>query len=418
MARKKFFYGWNVVGCSVIGLASGWAAIGVFSFGAFIKPLEAEFGWQRGEITLALVALNLTGIVMAPLLGMVVDRHGVRKILLPSCVMFGLLVSSLYLLTNSLFHFYFVWFLVAVLGCATSPVSYSKVIVRWFDRRRGLALGIALAGVGLGAALMPTLAQAVITNYGWREAYLAIGGVVLLISLPVLIALLRDTPEQVCLHPDGDTAEARAARDDGSLLGYVLHEAVRRRTFWLMVAIFFLVGLFITSLIVHLIPLLIERGVSPGKAATAQALLGLSLIFGRVFAGYLMDRFFAPYVSVVFLIGPAFGLAILAGGASGTGAYVAVVLRELALGAEFDVMSFLTSRYLGLRSFGLLFGFFYAALTLGAAIGPVLMGYSHDLTGEYNIMLWVMSGVAVVAVVLTAILGPYPELPRRTLQPA
>jgi MFS family permease len=417
MARTRFFYGWKVVGCSVIGLACGWAAIGVFSFGAFIKPLEAEFGWQRGEISLALLALNLTGIVMSPLLGIVVDRHGVRKILLPSCLMLGVLVSSLYLLTNSLFHFYSVWFLVAVLGCATAPLSYSNVIVRWFDRRRGLALGIALAGVGLGAALIPPLAQAVITNYGWREAYLAIGGVVLLISLPLIIVFLRDSPEQMGLHPDGDTAEAHAARDDGSLLGYVLHEALRMRSFWLMVAIFFLVGLFITSVIVHLIPLLIERGVSPGKAATAQSLLGLSLIFGRVFAGHLMDRFFAPFVSVVFLIGPAFGLAILAAGASGTGAYVAVVLCGLAIGAEFDVMSYLTSRYFGLRSFGLLFGFFYAALLLGSAIGPVLMGYNHDLTGEYNIVLWWMSGAAAVAVVLTAILGPYPELPRRTLQP-
>ena len=101
------------------------------------------------------------------------------------------------------------------------------MIVRWFDRRRGLALGIALAGVGLGAALIPPLAQAVITNYGWREAYLAIGGVVLLISLPLIIVFLRDSPEQMGLHPDGDTAEAHAARDDGSLLGYVLHEALR-----------------------------------------------------------------------------------------------------------------------------------------------------------------------------------------------
>ncbi len=412
MSKRKFFYGWAIVGCAVIGLASGWAAIGVFSFGAFIKPLEAEFGWQRGEISLGLVAINVTGIIIGPLLGMLVDRHGVRKILLPSCFLLGVLVASLYLLTDSLLHFYTVWFLVALLGCATSPLSYSKVVVRWFDRRRGLALGVGLAGVGVGAALMPPFAQAMITNYGWREAYLALGGVALFISLPVLILFLRDTPEEMGLYTDGDTAEARIERDDGSLVGYVFRDALRQRTFWQMMAIFFMVGLFITSVIVHLIPMMIERGFSPGKAAVAQSFLGLSLIFGRVFAGYLMDRFFAPYVSVVFLIGPAVGLAMLASGASGPSAYVAVVLVGLAIGAEFDVMSFLNSRYLGLRSFGLFFGLLYGALELGAAIGPVLMGYCHDLTGEYTIVLWMMAGVAVGAGLLTSVLGPYPELPR------
>ena len=414
MSNKRIFYGWAVVGAAVVGLATGWAAIGVFSFGAFIKPLEAEFGWHRGEVSLGLVAINLTGIFMAPLLGMLVDRHGVRKILLPSCLLLGVLVASLSLLTASLFHFYAVWVLVAVLGCATSPLSYSKIIVRWFDRRRGLALGIGLAGVGLGAALMPPFAQAMITNYGWREAYLGLGGIVLVISLPILVLFLRDTPEELGLHPDGDTAQERAKRDDGSLVGYVLRQATRQRAFWRMATIFFLVGLFITAVIVHLIPMLIERGVSPGKAAAAQSMLGLSLIFGRVFAGYLMDRFFAPYVSVAFLVGPAIGLAMLASGASGADAYIAVVLVGLAIGAEFDVMSFLTSRYFGLRSFGLLFGVFYAALELGAGIGPVLMGYCHDLTGEYTIVLWFMAVVAILAGLLTAILGPYPELPRES----
>ena len=94
MSNKRIFYGWAVVGAAVVGLATGWAAIGVFSFGAFIKPLEAEFGWHRGEVSLGLVAINLTGIFMAPLLGMLVDRHGVRKILLPSCLLLGVLVAS------------------------------------------------------------------------------------------------------------------------------------------------------------------------------------------------------------------------------------------------------------------------------------------------------------------------------------
>lgn len=170
MSANKLFYGWVIVGASIVGLATGWATIGIFSFGAFIKPLELEFGWQRGEISLALGVINLTGIAMAPILGFLVDKHGVRKILLPSSLMLGLLTASLFFLSSNLWHFYLIWFLVAVLGCAATPLSYSKVIVKWFDRKRGIALGLGLAGVGLGAALMPPFAQALISSYGWRVA--------------------------------------------------------------------------------------------------------------------------------------------------------------------------------------------------------------------------------------------------------
>ena len=410
MASNKLFYGWIIVGTSVIGLATGWAAIGVFSFGAFIKPLEAEFGWQRGEISLALAVINLTGIAMAPILGFLVDKHGVRKILLPSSLMLGLLTASLFFLSKNLWHFYAIWFFIAVLGCAATPLSYSKVVVKWFDRRRGLALGLGLAGVGFGAALLPPFAQALISEYGWRVAYLGLGGLVVLVGFPVLVLFLRNTPEEMNLRPDGDAVSA----DEPSkalLLGYTVRETVKQKPFWLMVVTFMLIGMVVTSVIVHLIPMLIERGIDPVKAAQAQAFLGLSIIFGRIFAGFLMDRFFAPYVSIAFMIGPAIGLCILASAISGPIAYLAIVLVGMAIGAEFDVMGYLTSRYSGLLSYGQIFGFLFAAFELGAGIGPVAMGYCHDMTGEYTLVLWLMAGLALVACALTAMLGPYPELP-------
>ena len=410
MSANRLFYGWTIVGVAVIGLATGWAAIGVFSFGAFIKPLEMEFGWQRGEISVAQAVINLTGIAMAPILGSLMDKHGIRKVLLPSAFMLGLLTVSLYFLTSNIWHFYAVWFLVAVLGCAAAPLSYSKVIVNWFDRRRGIALGLGLAGVGLGAALLPPFAQKLISTYGWREAYLGLGGLVLFIGVPMLFLFLRNTPQEKGLLPDGDM-DTDGSKPAGALLGFTLKETIRRRPLWLMLAIFLCVGMVVTSIIIHLIPMLVERGIDPAKAAQGQAFLGLSLIFGRVFAGYLMDRFFAPYVSIVFMLGPAIGVAILASGVSGPIVFLAIVLVGLAIGAEFDVMAYLTSRYSGLVSYGLVFGFLFAAFELGAGIGSVALGFCHDLTGEYTLALWVMSGLALLACVLTAMLGPYPDLP-------
>jgi len=414
MSSNKLFYGWIIVGASVIGLATGWAAIGVFSFGAFIKPLEAEFGWQRGEISLALAVINLTGIAMAPILGFLVDKHGVRKILLPSSLMLGLLTASLFFLSNSLWHFYIIWFLIAVLGCAATPLSYSKVIVKWFDRKRGLALGLGLAGVGFGAALMPPLAQALITNYGWRVAYLGLGGLVLFLGFPALVLFLRNAPEPMGLRPDGDAIPAEE-KIKTVIPGFTIKETIKQKSFWLMIAIFLCIGMVITSVIVHLIPMLIERGIEAKEAANGAAFLGLSLIFGRVFAGFLMDRFFAPYVSIAFMIGPTIGLCILASGVGGPIVYLAIILVGMAIGAEFDVMGYFTSRYSGLLSYGKVFGLLFAAFELGAAIGSVSMGYCHDITGEYTIVLWIMAGLALTSCILTAMLGPYPELPENEL---
>lgn len=410
MGKNKLFYGWTIVGVSVIGLATGWAAIGVFAFGAFIKPLEMEFGWGRGEISVAQAVINLTGIAMAPVLGILVDRYGIRKILVPSSLMLGLLTASLYFLSSNIWHFYIVWFLVAVLGCAAAPLSYSKVIVNWFDRKRGIALGLGLAGVGLGAALLPPFAQHLISSYGWREAYLGLGALVLLLGFPMLFLFLRNTPQDKGLLPDGDT-DSGGKRSTGVLVGFTVKATTRQKPFWLLLAMFLCVGMVVTSIIVHLIPMLVERGIEPTKAANAQGILGLSLIFGRVFAGYLMDRFFAPYVSIVFMLGPAIGIAILASGMSGPIVFLAIVLVGLAIGAEFDVMGYLTSRYSGLVSYGVIFGFLFSAFELGAGIGAVALGYCHDITGEYTLALWIMSGLALLSCVLAALLGPYPELP-------
>lgn len=414
MSANKLFYGWVIVGASIVGLATGWATIGIFSFGAFIKPLELEFGWQRGEISLALGVINLTGIAMAPILGFLVDKHGVRKILLPSSLMLGLLTASLFFLSSNLWHFYLIWFLVAVLGCAATPLSYSKVIVKWFDRKRGIALGLGLAGVGLGAALMPPFAQALISSYGWRVAYFGLGALVVFIGFPILVFFLLNAPEQMGLGPDGDAISSEGEANN-LLLGFSVRETLRQKPFWLMVGIFLCIGMVVTSIIVHLIPMLVERGVDPVDAAQSQAILGLSLIFGRVFAGFLMDRFFAPYVSIAFMLGPVIGVGILASGVSGPVVYLAIVLVGMAIGAEFDVMGYLTSRYSGLLSYGQIFGFLFAAFELGAAIGSLAMGYCHDITGEYTMVLWTMSGLALLSCVLTSMLGPYPDLPETAL---
>src|SRR6218665_2093313 len=311
----------RVVAASVVGLAFGYSTIGVASFGIFVVPLSEHFGWGRGDMSFAMTLMSMTIVFLSPFTGAILDRFGVHKVLIPATALFALVVAGMALLTASLWHYYLMHILLALAGVCTAPVSYSRVIVAWFDRHRGLALGIALAGIGLSAAFVPPFVQFLSGHLGWRGAYVGLGLVILCISLPFLLAWIRD--------PDGTAPNAET---QGSGLAFPV--AVRSRAFALLATSFVLLGIFTAGILAHLVPLLVDRGFSPGSAAGIASVLGFALIAGRLLTGYLLDRLFAPIVVVVFLLGPIGGIALLAGGAVGPWAVLAVILIGLGLGAE------------------------------------------------------------------------------------
>lgn len=408
---SRMFYGWWIVIGSIIGLALGYSVVAVMSFGTFIKPLEATYGWSRGEISLGLTIIGITAIVVFPYTGALVDKYGVRKILLPSTILFGLVISSMYFLSGSLWHLYAMCVLIPILGAGTAPMTYSRLIVAWFDKRRGLALGIGLAGVGLGTTLVPIIASWFIEHYSWREAYLALGVLIIVLAWPVGYFLLRQSPREMGLFPDGADHAADTNAHPDTHVGFTAKEALRQKTFWLMAASFVIAGLCTSTILAHLIPMMMDRGLTLKEAAGTFAYLGIALMVGRLVAGYLMDRIFAPYVVIFFLMGPVIGLALFAMGATGTAAALCAALIGMAIGAEFDVMAYFTSRYFGPRSFGQIYGYNYAAFKVGSSIGPLIMGVSYDLLGRYDEVLWALSGTCVLGCVCVGLLGAYPQLP-------
>jgi predicted MFS family arabinose efflux permease len=231
------------------------------------------------------------------------------------------------------------------------------------------------------------------------------------VAFPLVWIFLKDAPEKYGMKPE----PGRAALADGqgampkSSIGLTTREAARTRPFWLLILAFVLVGVAIPGLLAHFVPLLVDRGITPAKATIAMSAFGVSVIFGRVLAGQLMDMFFAPRVAAAFLLGPALGLAILGLGASGNIVFLAAIFVGLAIGAEFDVITFLSSRYFGLKSAGTISGYTYSAFHVGAGLGPAIMGFAHDRTGEYTIALWILSAAAVISAVLIVRMGPYPN---------
>ena len=432
-APTGIFYGWWNVAAGFVGMGLSYAMFTVFAFGVFVKPLENEFGWTRGELSFAITMTNFAVVMASPCLGFIIDRFGVRRVLIPSVMLMGLAVASMALLSASLWHFYALYFLVPLLGAGTLPQSYSRVLIAWFERRRGIALGLSLAGFGVGAMLVPVVAQLLIENYGWRMAYAGFGAAVLALALPMAVFILRESPKQMGYAPDGEAVQTSGtgaatlpgSREPGggsgneaapAAAGLSCRAAAHTRSFWLILVSFMLVGIGITSVIAHLVPMLTDRGVAATDAALYMSSLALGLIAGRVLAGFLMDYFFAPYVAACFLLGLLAGIVILASGAVGVPVFVAAVLVGMATGSEISEIAYICSRYFGPRAFGLIYGLMFSAFQLGSMVGSPLMGLYHDHAGNYAGALWVVAALVAVGIVLIALLGPYPDKLQGTLQ--
>ena len=203
-ANNSFLYGWWIVFVAAIGLFMGYGPIVTFTFSVFLRLLNQEFGWSRGEISQAFSLSLLVMSLAFPVIGRLVDRFGARKVIIPSILLFGLALMSLSWLSGNLWHLYAVYILLGLVGGGTAPVPYSNVLSHWFDKRRGLALGIAMVGLGLGAFVMPSLAQMLIVSQGWRQAYILIGAMVMVVTIPMVGLFLKETPEMVGLRPDGE----------------------------------------------------------------------------------------------------------------------------------------------------------------------------------------------------------------------
>ncbi len=411
-ASAPFFYGWVVAAASGFGLACGIATVVAATFGIFVGPIRAEFGWASSASFWAPLAATATAALCAPFVGGLVDRLGARRVILVSFAFEALVLASFYAMTGSLAGFYARYVALGALGLGTTHVAFARVIATWFDRRRGLALGVALAGVGVGGVVLAPLCQWLISAFGWRLAYVGLAVLVLCVTLPLMALTIRNTPAQMGLAPDGDEpggASARAA-ELVALQGATLSQARREPIFWRMGITFLLVGIALQAMMFHLVPLLRERGVGADAAALAQSTIFAGLLAGRLVTGWLMDRCFAPHVALAFLIAPIVGIAMLATGAHGPAAFAAAALIGVAAGAEVDVIAYLTSRYFGMRQYSRIYGIFYSLYSLGGGLGPLLTATAVDRTGGYVWSLWIHIGLLTLAALLLTTFPRFPQL--------
>jgi MFS family permease len=391
---------------STIGLAFGVSSVANSTFGPFVFSLSRAFGWERGDISFAMTIFNLCNIVMYPLAGWLIDRQGLRKVLIPSIILFGLTLVGLSFLSGPIWQLYIGYGVLAVVAVGTSSIPYARLIVSWFSARRGLALGVAFGGMGVGVACFPLVVEMITKTAGWRTAYIALGVLVTGAVLPFVIGWAR------CPEPD-ESGRNMSGGATHNANGLSFREAVRRKHFVLLCVTFGLLGMLTGAIPTHLVPLLVERGVGVMHAAGLASVLGLSIMAGRVGAGYLLDRVFGPLVMVVLISLAVIGLAMMLTGVTGPWVIVAIALIGLTIGADTDFLSYLTSRYIGIRAFSRVYGLMIGAFTCGMSVGPAVMGYSANSTGSYRLALWVIASATMLAIAPVLFLGPYPDGPEQ-----
>ena len=282
--RAPIFFGWWIVAASIVGLSTNPGQFAFGSLGLFIIPLGDEFGWNRAEISLAATVFTFTLAFSLPVIGRIVDIVGSRRVLVPSILTFGALLAAIPSFTSELWHLYAIFILIGTLGAGSNALPFMRTLSAWFNRRRGLALGIAMAGGGLGYAYVPPLVQFLIDNYGWRSGYYCLAALTICISAPIVFLFARESPQEMGLAPDGDEA-AHESAVHAAQSGFTRAEALRSRAFWLLAFVFCTMTFCMFGMLAHLVPMLVDRGMPTSEAALAASALGMMIVKRRRHVG-------------------------------------------------------------------------------------------------------------------------------------
>ena len=386
---------WMVIG-AFLGLMLNTGVVSNFAFAVFIKPITEDLGITRATLTSALVVGSLCQTVIAPLFGKAIDHFGLRVVHLPMIVAFAFGTAAMSQLRMPFGVLVTIFLIHGMFGAGQSPVAYSKAIAAWFDKDRGLALGVAIAGVGAGVAIIPPYASYLIVNYGWRAAYIGLAAAILVLALVPVFLFEREPP----IPP-----ERLQKRDNSAIPGLTWSDAVLKGwRFWAMTVAFFISIVAINGTLTQVVALLTDRGVPLSLAVAALSASGIALTGGRIVSGFCLDRIHGPYVAAIFFVCAGAGVALLA---SGFEPFAGTALCGLGIGAEVDLMAYFVSRYFGLKSFGAIYGLMFALFGLGVGVGPWLMGLSFDYLHSYVPMMVAFEVALAVSCALLLALGPY-----------
>ena len=400
--KARYFYGYKIVAAGFIiqGVCIG----AMFAYGVFFNELQAEFGWSRtiisGASSLAFLIMGAGGI----LAGRLNDRIGPRVLVVASAGFLGLG----YLLMSRMqfpWQLYVMYGVLAGIGFSVHDVITLSTVARWFVKRRGMMSGIVKVGTGFGQLLGPMTATFLLATFGWRNSNIIIGTVIL-VALVAAAQVMRRDPRDMGLLPAGgsdmDGGQAAAAADRG----FSLKEAARTKQFWIICIAEFTVLCCLLTIVVHIVPYARDLGLAPAYAAGVLSTIGGVSILGRIVMGAANDRIGGRAALIICLIVLFCSFVWLQLATEVWMLFLFAVIYGFAHGGFFTVVSPMVAELFGTGSHGLLFGIILFSGTLGGAVGPLMAGWTFDVTGSYRLVFLVLSVLTLIGFVLLMLLRP------------
>lgn len=384
-AMRNGFYGWWIVASSFLTLFVT-VGIGLYAPPVFLVPLQEHFGWSRAAIAGGSATAAVVSGMVSPLVGMWIDRYGSRVVMAAGAFVMGaafVLLSAM----GALWQLYALNALAAMGITCAAWIPNQTLIANWFARQRGLAMGIALTGIGFGGLVMAPLTAALIARLGWRLAFAVQGGLIWVLVVTSILVLVRSRPADIGLLPDGDTDTAEHAAESArsAAAGLDLGQALRTGGFWILATAHFLWTFASLSIIGHFVAYLRDFGFESHTAAAALGFtIGIS-VAGRVLFGFLADATSKRHVLAAGLAISGLGIFVLLSVESFAALPVFVITYGVALGGIAVLFPLLVGECFGLLAYGKILGLIMIAATLGGAAGPVLTGRIYDVTGSYRI---------------------------------
>ena len=387
-AEDRMDRAWSVLLGAALCMFCSQAATILFTFGIFSPRIAAETGWDPVSIAGAIAPATIAGALLAPLVGRAADRYGPRRVAIIGGPAYfaGFALIWAFALTPLLF----IACLAATcaLGFAAIPVIYAQVASTWFARRRGLALSLIFAATSIGVVFWSQYATFLLARLSFREAYLAIGATAGTIILSAGTLLLRDA------------VVPTTVKSTESAVGLTTANAFRTLTFWKFVAIFTLLTGILAGCTVTLPTVLQHFGATPKVAASAISVVGVSMLIGRLSAGVLLDRWFAPFITAAYVSLSLVGMVLMLAARDVELFLPAAALLGLGLGSEMDAAAYMVSRAFGRRAFGGIYGLITLAYGVSGAIGTGVIGSAIALGVAPAIVFAIGIGVLLVVVVL------------------
>jgi sugar phosphate permease len=408
MTKQFFLPGWKVVIGAGVGIGFGSVPFFAAGFGLLAAAMAKDFGWSQADVAKAASIYLLLQTVAYPLCGWPLDRWGSRKFATVSIVLFAGSLVVLSQIGNSLTKLYLAFALMGIVAAGTNVVSYARAIALWFNRKRGLAMGLAASAQAVGAFVIPVMAHKLIDGYGWSVALIALAVFELVVCLPLVALLVKDSPEPYGLFPDGAAPTDGPAKPVAAEPDMTVGEIIATGVFWKLAACFAIMGMTFYAIAPNIVYILSGKaGMNTGVIATLQAASGIAVLFGRIGFGYLLDRVHAPIVAIIALALTATCTAIYSTTAVSALIIIATVLNGLAIGGDSDLMPYLASRYFGSRAVSRIFGWFLFAFFLGAAIGPVAFAQLSAIYQGAETPLMMLAVLQIVPAILFLSLGRY-----------